>query len=199
MKTYIKGIKTVAVIFLSLALFSCQEEQIEPQDTLSRTTDEILSEKGKPIKDNTTNNIEYNVTLTWPFSSTLPDVLVTGVNCTASNSTTQDLVYFNCNTEFTTANYNYEGDVTLTLNSIRLGGALKDPEHFRVIMSDGVGNKYFADFTYESIKPFSSEGGSWDFSELGDIPVNLKDGHGKNVAYVPSGSIRIGIITLTPQ
>lgn len=40
MKTYIKGIKTVAVIFLSLVLFSCQDEQIELQDTLS-TADQV--------------------------------------------------------------------------------------------------------------------------------------------------------------
>ncbi len=45
MKTYLKGIKTVAVIFLSFALFSCQESLIEQEDFLLSDTKQDLSKK----------------------------------------------------------------------------------------------------------------------------------------------------------
>jgi hypothetical protein len=58
MKTYLKGIKTVAVIFLSLALFSCQDEQIETINTFTES-DQNMLRPGQGL-DNRTVIVEGN-------------------------------------------------------------------------------------------------------------------------------------------
>ena len=85
MNTYLKGIKTVAVIFLSLALFSCQEEQIEPQDTLSTTPDELMLNKGP--------RVNFMVTLNeGTLDADTPDLLTS--ICDGTVNSKQTLLWF---------------------------------------------------------------------------------------------------------
>ena len=55
MKTYLKSIKTVAVIFLSLVIFSCQVEQIEPQDTFLTESDQNM------LRSDNRSTVEWDV------------------------------------------------------------------------------------------------------------------------------------------
>ena len=86
MKTYLKGIKTVAVIFLSLALFSCQDEQIELQDTLSTTPDELMLNKGP--------RVNFLVTLNKGTLGSTTDNLLLSV-CDGTVNSVQTLLWFN--------------------------------------------------------------------------------------------------------
>ena len=93
MKTYLKGMKTVAVIFLSLMLFSCQDEQIELQDTLSTASDELMLNRGKPPKDDNTGRNDFTVSLTNP-QNLFPNALVSVPGCDGTFNSKQTLFWF---------------------------------------------------------------------------------------------------------
>jgi len=206
MKTYLKGIKTIAVVFLSLVLFYCQEELFEPQDALSTESNQNMLRPGNGGGGNNGSDVVYyDVVILDTFGEddtpTVPwetDIIKTSDKCVGSNDTTQDLVWFDdgCATVFTLLQDN-ASNLNLTLSSIRLGGIDKDDTKYQVIMHDDSRNKYVADFTGPDVKPFdpirveimldTSYVLNWKYKKKGIV-------HRDSV-----GTIRIGRIVMTPQ
>jgi len=191
MKNYIKGIKTVAVIFLSLALFSCQDEQIEPIDTLSTTDQDML----KPSKDGG-GRVNYKVFLE-PSELTPNPLLVTSEEtsedgCFGTCNSTQTLLWFSndCSTSFLIISEDGGTQHRLNLQSIRLNF---DGNESRVIMTDGA-DTYFADLEHEH-EPFKLEGGLY-FIDAPKVVISRKVGKGKHRDDEPIGFISIGQIGL---
>ena len=201
MKTYLKGIKTVAVIFLSLALFSCQDEQIEPIDNLSTESDELmLRGKGKPGGDDTTNgNIHYVVILTNTSSSSIDGSNLTSwEELSATCSTSQDLLWFDGS--FEKGPKVTIDNIELFLQSIRLGGAGKIPSRHEITMHDGERNNYRGRFDIDPsvsllyMKPYGADGDEVDYSGL-EIIIGKRVRRG---ADIPIGKLYLGTIKLTP-
>ena len=96
MKTYYKGVTSIVAIFMTLILFSCQDELIEPIDTLSKTTDENLSKKGKPPKGD--SRIDYWVSLDagtlldWDGQTHVNELISA---CDGTVNSVQTLLWFN--------------------------------------------------------------------------------------------------------
>ncbi len=91
MNTYLKGIKTVAVIFLSLTLFSCQDEQIEPIDTLSTAPDELGFKKGGNGGGGQVNEVLYDVIIErGDYKGTITSAELITSDC---NATAQSMPY----------------------------------------------------------------------------------------------------------
>lgn len=204
MKTYLKGMKTVAIIFLSIVLFSCQDEQIELQDTLSTESNEHFSKPGKGNGGNG-NVVYFNVEIVDTFTETGDNILYTdqiGIpeDCVATNNSKQTVVWFDngCDNLFTTT----EG-IELKLSFISMG---QEPiDEIQVWMQDADENEYrtlVMDTDGESpgaiIPPVDilPEGYIVAFNE--SLTIYKKVGKGKNRHLEPSGEIRLGEIVMEP-
>lgn len=188
MKTYLKGINTLVVIFLSLALFSCQEEQIEQVDTLSTTPDQDMLKPGKG-NGGGGGRVNYTVSLE-PTDTTPIPLLVTSEDCIGTCNNTQTLLWFSsdCSTSF------YTGVLDLNLQSIRLNF---DNNESQVIMGDGT-DKYFSDPEWDGPEfVFDLEGGTYVIDQT--IEIFKKVGKGKHRTNEPAGFISIGQIVITPN
>ena len=189
MKTYLKGIKTVAVIFLSLVLFSCQDEQIEPIDTLSTETNQLASRR--------TNFI---VTLT-DTGYTGPATLIASDECWGTTNTKQDLLWFvyDCWPTFEVCHEDEDGikvcTEELTLQGIGLGFGTPTNEltEFGILMTKGR-DSYFGDWTDSGLGELTSTGTTYSYDN--DIEIWKKVGKGKhrNDEYI--GNIIIGKIDI---
>lgn len=185
MKTYFKGMKIIAVIFLSLVLFSCQVEQIEPQDVLSTESDQLVSARG--------GRTNFIVTLT-DTGYTGDATLISSDDCWGTTNTKQDLLWFvyDCWPTFNV------GGEELTLQGIGLGFSTPTNEltEFGILMTKGK-EGYFGDWTDSGLGELTSTGTSYSYNL--DIAIWKKEGKGKHRDDVYIGEIRIGEIVMTPQ
>ncbi len=193
MKTYLKGIKTVAVIFLSLLLFSCQDEQIEPIDTLSTDSDQILL---KPGKGKGGSVVYYDVFLLSGDQAAGDDLLLTIDGCVATNTSFQPAVSFEegCDTEFTTSD-----GTKLFLAQIRLLGS--PIEKIQVWMEDIEGNYYSTvqdddDVQIDPAVTIKPEGYTVSVNKSLQVFKYLKTK--RNRPSPSNGYIRIGVIETLP-
>ena len=186
MKTYLKGIKTVAVIFLSLSLFSCQEEQIEPIDTLSTAPNQLMQ---KPDKGSNSGRVNYTVSL-GTGEILLENLLVTEGDCFGTCNNTQTLLWFSsdCSTSFDTGTEFTD----LNLVAIRLDF---DDNKSGVHMTDG-SNTYFSDPEWDCPELiFDPAGGTYVI--YAKINMYKKIGKGKHRIDEYAGFVSIGKIVIT--
>ena len=193
MKTYLKTIKTVGVIFLSLILFSCQDEQIELQDTLSTETDQLASRR--------TNFI---VTITDDTGYTGPATLIASDECWGTMNTKQTLLWFvyDCWPTFEVCHEDEDGikvcteDLILQGIGLGFGTPTNELTEFGILMTQGR-DRYFGDWTDYGSGELTSTGTTYSYDN--DIEIWKKVGKGKhrNDEYI--GKIRIGAIDIAPE
>jgi len=184
MKNLIKIIK-VTFIFLSLILFSCQDEQIELIDTLSTATDELSLKKGG-------KSVVYFLVSLNPLDLIGDDVLVT-IGCTGVSASKGNypVIWFSeiCLVDVDT------GENTLSVLNIGV-----DSTDYTVIMGDGNGG-HFRAFIEEGpeIGELTNTTHRVDLSDLGPFKVWKRVGKGKHVSWVDTyGTIQIGEIVFEP-
>ena len=132
MKTYYKGVTSIVAIFMTLILFSCQVEQIEPQETFSSESDQLMLKRGR---------VNYNVSLISGDGLSSTYLLITPTDCFATSNSKQDLIWFDdaCKRFVTTSNQT----VKLKPSSIRLKGVKNG---YELIMNDSDGETYFGNW-----------------------------------------------------
>ena len=202
MKTYFKGFKTVAVIFLSLVLFSCQDEVIVPQDTLSTAPDQDMLKPGKGNGGGGDGGTVYfNVEVVNPLSEEvgnhviLTDLIVDPVGCVATNNSKQTAVWFDegCDNPFTTTD-----GTNLSLSFVSMG---KSPiDEIQVWMRDANGNQYktkWEDGSIDEPATIDPEGYTVVFNDF--LTIYKKEGKGKNRQLIESGEIFLGEINMVPK
>ena len=190
MKTYYKGVTSIAAIFMTLILFSCQVEQIEPIDTLSTESNQNMSKPGNG-NGGGGNVVYYNVKINNTFG--IPwegDILITDPNgCAATNNSKQTVVWFDngCDIIFTTSD-----GTNLYLSFISMG---KSPiDEVQVWMHDAEGNDYhtlWEDGNVEST-PINPLGYTVEVNKTLNIFKKVKR------KRTPKGTIRLGNIVMTP-
>jgi len=184
MKTYIKGIKTVAVIFLSLIVFSCQDEQIELQDTLSTESDQLMSRPG--------GKTSFNVSLNqgdWREEEN--GTLIVNPNECTGTSDKKNLLWFvyDCWPAFEV------GGEDLFLQAISLGfGTTNSQADIQVIMFKGR-DTYFGDWKGQGLRNFDSNGDThYLINKDVEIWKKVKKGREREDTYL--GDIYIGEIVI---
>ena len=187
MKTYFKGIKTVAVIFLSLILFSCQDEIIVSEESSITESNQLMLKNAR---------VNYKVSLGSGGGLSTTYSLVTNPDCLATCNSKQDLVWFDdtCQGYVTTSTRSAK----LLASSLRLKGANNG---YELIMHDGYGEKYFGNWEDEGgeiILPLENLTNPFIVDIQHEFEMYKVMGKGKNAPPpVFSGAIRIGQIVIT--
>ncbi len=196
MKTYFKGIKTVAVIFLSLILFSCQDEQIEPQDSLSIESEQMMLKPGKG-KGSNDSRLNFEVFIAdKPYQQNGFNSLYTPEGCIPTSNTAQPMVWWHTDCRETIKIV--VGTLTLHSPRIEIGNPV---ENYRLWMNDDNGYLYASELILE----FSGKGKSFDqegFEVVIDQEIMVYEKykirgvkHEEEVGMVGIGTMQFTLIT----
>lgn len=173
MKTYYKGVASIVAIFMTLILFSCQDELIEPQDTLSTTPDELMLNKGP--------RVNFLVTLNRGSLDVSTDNLLLSV-CDGTVNSKQTLLWFDddclSKKERREPLEHKDRFITAFDDNFYLHSIRPPTESFEGY-EDGLGRYTFGMRGFEDSEQYSNadyrgffKGPVVDFSEGGTYPIN---------------------------